>query len=236
MVICPQCSSCETVKNGHIHNGKQRYKCHDCGRQFVEHPQNKVIDQSTRDLIDRLLLERISLAGIARSAQVSEQWLQTYVNEKYAQVPRSVNVTSKKKGKLTVQCDELWSFVDHKGNKQWVWLALDADTREIVGVYIGARDEAAAQKLWESLPGVYRQCAVAYTDFWAAYGAVLPSKRHRPVGKETGKTSYVERFNNTLSQRVSRLVRKILSFSKSLDNHIGAIWYFIHYYNASLLL
>jgi transposase-like protein len=38
MVICPQCSSCETAKNGHIHNGKQRYKCHDCGRQFVEHP------------------------------------------------------------------------------------------------------------------------------------------------------------------------------------------------------
>jgi IS1 family transposase len=66
--------------------------------------------------------------------------------------------------------------VDNKGNKQWVWLALDADTREIVGVYIGARDEASAQGLWDSLPAVYRQCAIAYTDFWAAYAAVLPSK------------------------------------------------------------
>jgi insertion element IS1 protein InsB len=126
--------------------------------------------------------------------------------------------------------------VNNKGNKQWVWLALDADTREIVGVYIGARDETAAHQLWKSLPGVYRQCATAYTDFWAAYTAVLPSKRHRAVGKETGKTSYIERFNNTLRQRVSRLVRKSLSFSKSLDNHIGAIWYFIHAYNKSLLL
>jgi len=87
--------------------------------------------------------------------------------------------------------------VDNKDNKQWVWLALDADTREIVGVYIGARSEAAARSLWDSLPGVYRQCAVAYTDFWAAYRAVLPSQRHRAVGKETGKTSLVERFNNT---------------------------------------
>lgn len=78
-----------------------------------------------------------------------------------------------------------------------MWLALDAVTREIVGVYIGARDEAAAQCLWDSLPAVYRQCAVAYTDFWAAYAAVFPSTRHRAVGKETGKTSYVERFNNT---------------------------------------
>jgi IS1 family transposase len=104
-----------------------------------------------------------------------------------------------------------------------------------VGVYIGARDEAA-RGLWHSLPGVYRQCAIAYTDFWAAYAAALPSKRHRAVGKETGKTSYVERLNNTFRQRVSRLVRKTLSFSKSLENHIGAIWYFVHYYNASLLV
>jgi hypothetical protein len=57
-----------------------------------------VIDLATRELIDRLLLERISLAGIARAVQVSEQWLQTYVNEKYAKVPRSVQVTPKKKG------------------------------------------------------------------------------------------------------------------------------------------
>ena len=142
----------------------------------------------------------------------------------------------KKKGKLTIQCDELWSFVDNKGNKQWIWLALDAKSREIVGVYIGARDSAAASELWKSLPPVYRQCAVAYTDFWAAYSKVLPRKRHQAVGKETGKTSYIERFNNTLRQRVSRLVRKTLSFSKSLNNHIGAIWYFIHHYNLSLLV
>lgn len=135
-----------------------------------------------------------------------------------------------------MQCDELWSFVDNKSNKQWVWLALDAVTREIVGVYIGARNEVSAQGLWDSLPPVYRQCAMAYTDFWAAYAAVLPSKRHRAVGKQTGKTSYIERLNNTLRQRVSRLVRKTLSFSKSLENHIGAIWYFVHYYNTSLLV
>ncbi len=98
MPDCPTCASSRTVKNGRIHNGKQRFKCYECGRQFVERPQKKVIDQITRELVDRLLLERISLAGIARAAQVSEQWLQTYVNEKYAQVPRSVQVTVKKRG------------------------------------------------------------------------------------------------------------------------------------------
>ena len=98
MPACPSCASSHTVKNGHIHNGKQRFKCHECGRQFIEHPSKKVIDQATRELIDRLLLERISLAGIARVTQVSEPWLQTYVNEKYAQVPRQVQVTPQKRG------------------------------------------------------------------------------------------------------------------------------------------
>ncbi|MEM8721827.1 MAG: IS1 family transposase, partial [Cyanobacteria bacterium P01_G01_bin.39] len=43
-------------------------------------------------------------------------------------------------------------------------------------------------------------------------------------------------FNCTLPQRVSRLVRKTLSCSKKIENHIGAIWYFVHHYNASLRL
>jgi hypothetical protein len=33
---------------------------------------------------------------------------------------------------------------------------------------------------------------------------------------------------------VPRLVRDSLSFSKNLDNPIGAIFYFIHHYNATL--
>jgi len=128
----------------------------------------------------------------------------------------------------------LWSFVDDKGNEQWVWLAIDAVSREIVGCYIGVRSGASAQKLWESLPALYRQCAVCYTDFWSSYSVALPRKRHRAVGKETGFTSYIERFNCTIRQRVSRLVRKTLSFSKKLENHISAIWNSIHHYNASL--
>lgn len=140
----------------------------------------------------------------------------------------------KKPGRLRIQLDELWSFVGFKENKQWTWLAMDADTREIIGVFMGDRSRQSAKQLWQSLPAVYRQCAICYTDFWEVYEQVLPSKCHRAIGKETGKTSYIERFNNTLRQRVGRLVRKTLSLSKKLSNHVGAIWYFVHHYNASL--
>ena len=233
-MVCPGCSSENTIKNGTIHNGKQKYECKECGRQFVEHPQNKTISQATKELIDKLLLEKVPLAGIARVTDVSECWLQNYVNKKYSAIEQEVKVKIKKRP-LRIQWDEMWSFVGNKGNKQWIWLAMDVGTRKIIGLYVGSRNREGAYGLWKSLPGVYRQCAICYTDFWSSYRENFPSKRHRAVGKESGKTSYIERFNCTMRQRVSRLVRKTLSFSKKIENHIGAIWMFIHHYNDTLV-
>ncbi len=67
---------------------------------------------------------------------------------------------------------------------------MDTETRVIIGVHVGGRSRRSAQRLWQSLPPVYRQCAVCYTDCWDAYSEVLPSKRHRAVGKGSGKTNY----------------------------------------------
>jgi len=82
----------------------------------------KSISKETKDLVERLLLEKIPLAGIARAAQVSKKWLQDYVN-KYTQVPQQIRVSDKLKGKIDIECDEAWSFVANKNNKQWIWLA-----------------------------------------------------------------------------------------------------------------
>src|SRR5207247_8441508 len=123
----------------------------------------------------------------------------------------------------------------NKGNPVWLWLVMDAETRLIVGCAIGPRDTHTAEELWYSCPADYRQRAVCYTDFLQAYASVLPSKRHKAVDKASGKTSHIERLNNTFRQRCSRLVRKALSFSKKLANHVGAIWLFIHDYNARIL-
>jgi len=222
------------VKNGSIHTGKQKYMCKECGRQFVENPKFRRISDKTKALIDRLLLERISMAGIARAAQVSESWLQTYVNEKYAGQTRRAKVKPKRKRRLILQCDELWSFVGRRDNKVWLWLAMDAETREIVALHVGDRSREGAQALWENLPPLYRECAICFTDDWEAYVDVLPESRHRIVDKQSGLTSYIERFNNTVRQRLARFARETLSFSKKLENHIGAIWFFVHHYNAQL--
>jgi transposase-like protein len=67
MLSCPNCKATHIVKNGKTHStGKQHYKCHECGRQFVEQPQKKYISQETWTQVDSLLKEKLPLRGIAR--------------------------------------------------------------------------------------------------------------------------------------------------------------------------
>ncbi|MBO8087450.1 MAG: IS1 family transposase [Marichromatium sp.] len=93
-LTCPQRHSNHVTKNGFNRLNKQLYKCQDCGRQFVLHPAKGAVSQETRELIDRLLLEKISLAGIARAVKVSEAWLQNYVADRRPVSPSAAHGAS----------------------------------------------------------------------------------------------------------------------------------------------
>ncbi len=100
MPQCPACNCENVVKNGKIHNGKQRFRCKDCGRQFVENPTKKVITTEQWEMVDKMLLEKLPLAGISRVMGISEVWLQKYVNKKYQEVPRKIEVKSPEKKRV----------------------------------------------------------------------------------------------------------------------------------------
>jgi insertion element IS1 protein InsB len=133
--------------------------------------------------------------------------------------------------RLEAEADEMWSFVQKKANKQWIWIAMDAETRQIIAFHVGDRSGEGGKALWANIPLVYREQATFHTDQYNVYKGVIPAEQQRAITKKARKTNHIERFNNTLRQRVSRLVRETLSFSKTLANHIGAIKYFICHYN-----
>jgi hypothetical protein len=114
----------------------------------VINPTNKTVSDETKQLIDKLLLERISLRGIAIVTGVSWSCLQNYVNNKLAAFPRQIKVSDKPKGKLVIECDKMWSFVFSKTIKVYIWLAIDRKTREIIGCYLGDSSRQSAKKLW----------------------------------------------------------------------------------------
>jgi len=236
---CPRCGLSHIKRNGHTHYRKQNYQCLECHRQFVEDGQR--IDAATRDLVKKLLLERIPLRGICRTLSISLPWLLQFIALVYEQLPDDLYVRpdspdgSVQLLRLEAEADELWSFVGKKANKQWVWLAFDPQTKQVLAFYVGDRSRNSARRLWRRIPRAYREQGRFYTDDWEASKGVIPAAQHLVCAKGSGHTNAVERFNCTLRQRVSRLVRLSLSFSKKLANHIGAIKYFICHYNQEVM-
>ena len=114
-------------------------------------------------------------------------------------------------------------------NKRWLWLALCRRTRQIVAYALGCRGEATCRVLWNAIPASYKK-SLCYTDLWEAYAQVIPVQQHDRCHKR-GRTNHIERCNNTLRQRIGRLVRQTLSFAKSERMHENVIKIFIREYN-----
>ena len=138
-----------------------------------------------------------------------------------------------------IELDEMWSFVQCKKNRAWVWVAIAYKSRQVLALVIelalqvsriGDRSAQTCQALWQRIPLAYRSLMV-YSDFWQADCRVVPREQHHRCKKGSGLTNTVERFNLTGRQRVGRMVRKTLSFSKSWQMHLLCLMLFVHRYN-----
>ena len=229
---CPRCDSEDIVKNGRDYKGSQKYHCNACQSYGTLKPGKKY-DEPQKKQILRTYLERASMRGIERIYGVARQTLARWIEHIAETLPALWDTLDPARPDDVLELDELWSFVYQKSNKQWIWIALCRRTRQIVAYAVGDRDEKTCRLLWQRIPLAYRHCHT-YSDFWDAYQKVFNSGRHHSVGKETGQTAHVERWNNTLRQRLARFVRKTLSFSKSEQFHEWVLKIFLHHYNLSV--
>src|SRR5262249_24691449 len=167
---CPACGSHRYKKNGHTRHGKQNHQCKACGRQFAAAAVDRTIAQEQRRRIAQLLGERLSLRGICRTMSVSLTWLLHFMVEcftacsdhPHAQLP--AQPTTVLLARLEAEADEMWSFVQKKANKQWIWIAMEATTRQIIAFHVGDLSPESGQELWANIPPVYREQATFHTD------------------------------------------------------------------------
>ena len=227
-LYCPSCHSTKVKKNGHTYYGKQNHQCKCCGRQFVLN-NHHTKSERLKSLVQKALKKRLSLRSICRIFGVSYTWLQCFARSLWQQTPRDLGlqpVTIKKIKQLQlfgIQADELWSFVQNKKKKRWIWVAYDPVHRLVIAYHVGGRGKKAAKKFWRKIPHVLKDCFFE-TDHWEAYKSIIPAHKHK-VGKDL--TYYIEGFNATIRARVSRLVRKTLSFSKKDKwHHLAIGWFF----------
>ena len=167
---CPACGSSRYKKNGHTRHGKQNHQCKVCGRQFTADAIDRRIAAEQRRRIEQLLCERISLRGICRAVGVSLTWLLHFLVECFTACPDhlhaqlSAQPTEVLLSRLEAEADEMWSFVQKKANKQWIWIAMDVPTRQIIAFHVGDRSRASGKELWANIPVIYREQATFHTD------------------------------------------------------------------------
>ena len=231
-ISCPKCHSTNVKKNGKTYYGKQNHKCNDCFRQFVK-DNNHTISEEVKTYVRGILKERCSLRSICRIFDFSMNWLQNFARSVWSETPVNLGLNEDLLNRVShiqlfgLQADEMWSFVQKRTNKRWIWIAYDPVHRLVVAHFIGNRSNAAAKEFYKRIPEQLSHCTFE-TDDWDAYKNIFNPHQHR-IGKEY--TYFIEGFNATVRARVSRLVRKSLSFSKKDEWHKAAIAWFFWQFN-----
>ena len=127
------------------------------------------------------------------------------------------------------ELDEMWSFVQNKGQQRWLWHAIDRVTGKILAYTFGARKDAVFLELKQLLEpfGISRY----FTDDWGAYDRHIDPGQH-VVGKQN--TWKIERKHLTFRTRLKRLTRKTICFSKTNQMHDTVIGLFINRFEFGL--
>jgi len=231
---CRVCGSPNIVKNGTNRCGNQQYHCKDCDAYRVLEPKSGYTEDEKATIM-RAYKERASMRGLERIFFVARQTIARWIRAIVRSLPNLKETLLPAQPDDVLELDELWSFVLKKSEKRWLWTAMCRRTRQIVAFVIGDRSEQTCRRLWNKIPAAYKRC-LTFSDFWEAYQKVFPKKTHRCVDKKSGETAHLERWYNTLRQRLARLVRKTLSFSKSDAYHHMVIKWFIAEYNMAISL
>ena len=166
-MTCPKCEHDQTKRFGTYGTAKiQRYRCKDCGATFSP-AQPKPLGNHTTDLdraiqVFTLLTEGMSVRAISRVTGIHKTTILSLLTTVADKCRGVFNAKVQNVRAHYVQADEAWTFVHTKAKRvrpndpaeygdQYVWLALDSDTKAILSFYVGKRDGLSAYEFIEDL-------------------------------------------------------------------------------------
>lgn len=110
---CQHCSSPAVTKNGH-RRGKQNYRCHSCGRQFIESYSIQGYSDEVKQQCLTLYVNGMGFRAIERCTAVSHNTVINWVKQlgsELADAPESQMIPE------LAQIDELQTFIGSKKTK-----------------------------------------------------------------------------------------------------------------------
>ncbi|MDQ3179051.1 MAG: IS1 family transposase [Acidobacteriota bacterium] len=223
-ITCPACSSLNIKKNGINKRTKQRYRCNDCGKQFILKYAYRAYLKHIRELVVPMCLNGSGIRDTARVLRISATTVMKLIRQQAANLP-----PEKLPDRVAdVEIDEMWSFVEKKKNQCWLWLAYSPKHRQMLAYSLGKRTDESLRNLLGKLSSVH--ITRYYTDNWESYQNLIPEVRHW-IGK--AGTQRIERQNLNFRTHLKRLQRRTICFSKTKKMLEAVIRLYIHQLNSS---
>ena len=128
-VTCPRCASQHIKKNGTTRNGKQKYRCHACLRQFITAYRYRACVPFVRELIVPMMLHGSGIRDISRVLRISVNTVLKTIRRHADETPEPALPARLSDAEL----DEMWSFIGKKREQCWLWYAFSPQTKQIIG-------------------------------------------------------------------------------------------------------
>jgi IS1 family transposase len=171
------------------------------------------LSEETKILIRRMYNENIGLRAIARVLNITLRAVQYHIDKIEDQVKKYNKEVEGKKEKVTFEyliIDELYTFVQKKSDKSYVWSAIAVDTNGKKHYYYHLskkKDNKALIEFKKQLPEVKK----VYCDGNISYNSIFGDKA---TMKKSVFTNLIESLNNSLRSSISYLTRRSNKHSK----------------------
>ena len=125
-ITCKRCNSINIVRNGNV-RGKQRFKCKDCGINFIEGDQRERTRPEAKAMA--LLMYgscKASYGMIAKLFNVSRTTVLNWIRTMGRKLPEPEIKTDVHE----IQMDEMWHFINKKNKKYGSgepWIVLETE-------------------------------------------------------------------------------------------------------------
>lgn len=166
-MTCRKCEHGTAKRFGFTKARTARYRCRACGATFTEARQKNPLGSHTTRLDDAvkvftLMTEGMSVRAISRVTDIHKTTILSLLKTVGATCARLFDAKVQNIRPAYVQADEAWTFVQKKQKRltakdpaergdQYVWLALDSQSKAILSYRVGKRDGLNAYEFVEDL-------------------------------------------------------------------------------------
>jgi insertion element IS1 protein InsB len=205
-----ECHKCykKCWRTGRQKNGLQRYFCPQCSTYQQSWYRYKAYRKPTGEEIKSLVRESVGMRGIARVLGISRQTVSARIILLADALQKPIDVSEH----VTLEVDELWTYLNRKEDEYWVAYALDRRTRSVVDFVVGKRTKATLKELIDRL--LHLNPKIIRTDKLTLYEHLIPKQLHRRGATVINR---IERKNLSIRTHLKRLSRRTICFNRSLQ-------------------